>query len=452
MRKIMTLGSLMAFGAPAPAASAPVRRKGAEVKSTVFRSINGRPDENVKKVFELMGGIERHIGSDDVVVIKPNLQWWNQGSPNLLALKTFVELVMERPGGFRGEVILSENVHYGPRPWEVRHCGWAARYERNADLEGIDCCNELSRRLKEKFGARFTAKHWINVDAGGRRIYGPGDGDGYVYCDGTGGVPLVAMENGASGDDRREVMMTYPIFTSDRGTVVDFKDGIWEKGAYTGQPLKFVNFAALNHHSTYCGATSAIKNYLGISDLSGGPDPHRGGRLTERFFNFHSFPFDKWAPGPRPGMIGAEIGVFMNTIRKADLNITTAEWVGLASRIDPPAARTRAVLASSDPVALDYHATKYLLHPNSGAFFHNPEDPRSPVHEYLKSCAEVSGFMFDEQHVGIQSWDIGRRGLQDDSDLTVLGQKVWGTNPKIIVKHLLMKHWPEMLLLRGHTN
>jgi hypothetical protein len=42
--------------------------------------------------------------------------------------------------------------------------------------------------------------------------------------------------------------------------------------------------------------------------------------------------------------------------RKADLNIISAEWTGLSSRTDPPIARTQAVLASIDPVALDYLA------------------------------------------------------------------------------------------------
>jgi hypothetical protein len=132
----------------------------------------------------------------------------------------------------------------------------------------------------------------------------------------------------------------------------------------------------LNHHSTYCGATSAVKNYLGVTDLSGGPDPQDRGKLTDAYYNFHSFPFNKWAPGPAAGMLGAEVGVFMNAIRRADLNITTAEWTGLASRVDPPAARTRAVLASSDPVALDYHAFKYVLYPNSGIKVHNPDERR----------------------------------------------------------------------------
>jgi len=452
MKKIMALGGAVAFGSAASAARAPERKKGKEFYCNIYRSVNGSAIENLEKVVELMGGIEKYIGQDDVVVIKPNLQWWNQGSPNLSAVKTFVQMVMDRQGGFNGEVILAENIHSGSKPWDVSQSGWKAQYQRNSDIADISCANDLCSYLKQRYGTRFSTVHWINVDAGGRRIHGPRDGEGYVYCDGSGGVPLLSYENGASGNDKREVIMTYPVFKTDKGTVIDFKNGIWKNGSYTGQGYKFINFAALNHHSTYCGATSAIKNYLGVSDLSGGPDPHNGGHIADKYYNFHSFPFDKWAPGPKPGMIGAEIGMFMNTVRKADLNITTAEWVGLASRIDPPAARTRAVLASSDPVALDYHATKYLLYPNSGSFIHNPEDPKSPVFEYLKSCADLSGCIFDEQHVDIKSYDFAQKGLQDDSDLMVIGEKIWGSNLKIISKHLLLKNWPGLLLLRGHTN
>ena len=140
--------------------------------------------------------------------------------------------------------------------------------------------------MKKKYHDNFSICHLIDVDAGNQRVFSPEDGTGYVYCDGTGGVPLISMDNGARGDDFREVIMTYPIFKTDKGTLVDFKNGIWEKGVYTDQPLKFINFAALNHHSTYCGATSSIKNYLGISDISGGSDPHKNGKLTEKFISY----------------------------------------------------------------------------------------------------------------------------------------------------------------------
>jgi hypothetical protein len=345
---------------------------------------------------------------------------------------------MERPGGFAGEVVVAENCHRGPSPWES--AGWKIDFVRNSDLAGIRNFNELTSDMKCRHGGRYSTCHWINARAGGRRICGPADGTGYVYCDGSGGVPKLSFSNSAAGRDRRETIMTYPVFQTDRGTVVDLKNGVWAKGAYTGRPLKFVNFAALNHHSTYCGMTSIIKNYLGVSDLSGGPDPHNDGKLTETYYNFHSFPFDKWAPGPRPGMIGAEIGVYLSTIRRADLNIVTAEWVGLASRTDLPAAHTRAVLACADPVALDFHAAKYLLHPNSGIKFHSPEDPNSPTCQYLKACADHGGGVFDESRVAVTSFDLRAGRLQTGDELVVAAEKEWGRDAKTLGKYLLMRY------------
>ena len=440
MKKVLLVLSTLMFRPNASAKQESVSKKTQEKHCTLYRVLGGSPEENVRKTIELMGGIEKVIGVDDIVVIKPNVQWWNQGAPNLSALKAFVDLIMSRPGGFKGEVVMAENCHRGAKPWIAEHSGWIPLFERNSGLPGIANFNDLSKNLKKEYGDRFTTYHLIDVDAGAGRVYDPEDGEGYVYCDGTSGMPLISYDNGCEGDDFRAVIMTYPIMKTDRGTVIDFKNGIWENGAYTEQPLKFINFAALNHHSTYCGATSAVKNYLGINDLSGGPDPDQDGKLTDKYYNFHSFPFNKWSPGPIPGMLGAEIGVFMNTIRRADLNITTAEWTGLASRTDPPVANTRAVLASTDPVALDYHGFKYVLYPNSKASIHNPDDQKSPVYEYLNKCAEEGGGVFDERYVDVKSFDFEKNGFQDNSELIVWGAKDWGTNPKTIFKYLLLRY------------
>lgn len=436
----MVLG-VMGFGQDAFARKIIKRKMTEDIKSIVYRAVNGRPSENLSKTIDLMGGIERVIGTDDIVIVKPNVQWWNQGAPNLSALNAFVDLIMNRHGGFDGEVVLSENCHRGAFPWESLHSGWAPVFTRNSDLEQVHNFNDLGKHLKTKYGDKFSICHLINVGSGGRRVFSPEDGSGYVYCNGTGGVPLISFDNGAQGDDFRAVIMTYPIIKTDKGTIIDFKNGIYENGAYTEQPLKFINFAALNHHSTYCGATSAIKNYLGISDLSGGPDPYKDGKLTEKYYNFHSFPFNKWAPGPEPGMIGAEIAVLLNTIRKADLNITTAEWIGLASRTEPPVARTKAVLASTDPVALDFHATKYLLYTNSRVSVHNPDDKKSPLHQYLLKCAEKGGGIFDEKHVAVKSYDFKTKGFQDDDELVLIGEKTWGRDLKILMKYLVLRYY-----------
>jgi len=137
-----------------------------------------------------MGGIEGIIGPYDVVVIKPNVQWWNQGVPNLYALNTFVDLIMDHASGFHGEVVIAENCHRGLQPW--KHAGWHATFSRNSDLSSIQNFNDLSNQLKKKYGDRFSTRHWVDVDSGNNRVFSPAEGTGYVYCDGTGGVPLIS--------------------------------------------------------------------------------------------------------------------------------------------------------------------------------------------------------------------------------------------------------------------
>ena len=423
------------FGYNLPEKFQSTRKIARDVQSSVYRALNGSPSENLSTVIKLLGGIEKIIGEDDVVVIKPNVQWWNQGASNLSALKTFVDLIMNHPSGFYSEVVIAENCHRGSEPWKSENSGWMRNFERNSDLKMINNFNDLTGHLKKTYGNQFSTCHWIDIDAGGKRVFSPADGIGYVYCDGTGGVPLIPFNNGAKGDDFREVIMTYPIFKTDKGTIVDFKNGIWNDGTYTEQPLRFINFAVLNHHSNYCGATSAIKNYFGISDISGGGD----GKLTDKYNNFHSFAYNKWDVGPVPGMLGAEVAVFMNTIRKADLNIIAAEWVGLASRTEPPVDRTRTVLASTDPVALDYHATKYILYPNSNIPIHNPDDYESPLHQYLVKCAEHCGGVYDEKHVALKSYDLKTKSFQTGDDLEIIGETTWGSDLKTLMKYLILR-------------
>ncbi len=406
-----------------------------ESQSTIYRSLNGTPSENLTKVIELMGGIDKIIGEDDVVVIKPNVQWWNQGATNLSALKTLVDLIMNRPSGFYGEVVIAENCHRGIEPWNSEQSGWMKIFERNSDLKMINNFSELTSHLKETYDDRYSTYHWIDVGKGGKRVFSPADGTGYVYCDGTGGVPMISLDNGETGDDFREVIMTYPIFKTDKGTIIDLKNGIWNEKVYTDQPLRFINFATINHHSHYVGATGAVKNYFGVVDISGGGY----GKLANEYNNFHSFAYNEWDLGPVPGSMGAEVAMFMNKIRKADLNIIAAEWIGLASRTEPPVAHTKTVLVSTDPVALDYHATKYMLHPNSNIPIHNPDNENSPLNHYLVKCSEYGGGVFDEKQVAVISYDIKTNSFQTDDELEIIGETTWGSHLKTLIKYLVFR-------------
>ncbi|MBD3347195.1 MAG: DUF362 domain-containing protein [Chitinivibrionales bacterium] len=414
--------------------------------SRIYRSINGSPVQNMGRVLTLMGGIESVIGPEDIVIVKPNLRWWNQGAPNIAAINFFIERIFSRPGGFSGEVILAENSHRGALPWNEG--GWSTPFLRNSDLKGVTNYTELAQRLKSRHGNRFSVCHLIDVKDGGTRVYSPSEGPGYVYCDGTGGVPLLEIDNGLDADFmvdfpecypvKRETIMSYPIMQTDRGTLVDFKNGTWDKGAYSDRPVRLINFSALNHHSFYGGMSGSVRNYLGIADLSGGPDPFMDGRLVAHYYNFHTFPYNCWDDGSVPGLIGYAIGYFMNKIRKADLNIMTAHWCGLASRIHPPAANTKTIMASEDPVALDYHAAKYVLFPNSNAPMHDPDNLRLPLGQYLFRCAEQTGYAFDEEFVALKSYDYRKKGMQDPGDLPVRAPRIWGTDFETILRHLAL--------------
>jgi hypothetical protein len=61
-------------------------------------------------------GIARFVGHDDVAVLKPNGQWPLQGYTHTECLKALIDLILNRPGGFGGEVILAEHVHRPPPP------------------------------------------------------------------------------------------------------------------------------------------------------------------------------------------------------------------------------------------------------------------------------------------------------------------------------------------------
>jgi hypothetical protein len=406
-------------------------------KADVFRVANGSPAAMMDKLLSLMGGVETLFDARDIILIKPNLQWFNQGAPNIGAMHAFITRILEMKNGFQGEVVLIENTHLGPRPGESG--GWNTPFSRNSDLPGIANYNQLTELLKKTYGHRFTARHLIDIESGAKRVASPADGPGYVLCEGQGEGPLLALDNGRTGPDRREVLMSYPVFVTDKGTLIDYRWGVWEGGAYTRQPVKFVNFAALNHHSAYCGMTSAIKNYLGVADLSGGPDPAQRGKLVRHYHNFHSFPFNKWARGPVPGMLGAEIGYFLKTVRRPFLNITTAVHCGLADRTTPPVAHTNVIAASTDPVALDFHLAKYVLYPNSRISVHDPENPRSPTRQTLEHCARQGDYCLEEEQVDIRAFDLSKNAFQGDGDLVVLGKTQGGGSLKSRLKYLFFR-------------
>jgi len=193
--------------------------------------------------------------------------------------------------------------------------------------------------------------------------------------------------------------MSYPVFTSQySGVKIDFFKGPWKDGKYLERKLKFINFSSLNTHGGDTGVTASIKNYLGICDMTCG---YRG-IGPKGFYNFHyvgqtriprriRLVLEKIGWEDHYDAIGGCVGYFMKNIRMADLNIITAEWSGFGSRTKTNLrAHTKTILASRDPVALDFIAAKEVLLPvtqdKEYKIYHNPDLPHSPFRKFLISC------------------------------------------------------------------
>ena len=369
--------------------------------SYVYLVRGSSPEDNMAKLLEMLGGIEKFISKDDIILLKVNAQWWNQGMTNTDAIKAFIEAVLEIPG-FKGEVIIADNHQCAvpnSRAWTTRQRNGAFNY------------NELVEYFHANGHPNVTKYHWCcagpnprplqgDASQGSRIIEGPWDGDGYVWRHDL----LYTSPLG------RKCMLTYPIFTSSySGTTIDFKEGAWRNGGYTGQSVKFINFSALNHHGPYVGVTASVKNYMGIVDMTCGFQ----GTTPEGYWNTHyvgirdlTVPLSKYLPWRIQNAAnqynwkyfchaGAVLGMFMREVRMADLNIITAHWVGYESRTRTDlSGYPRALLAGIDPVALDYVACQKILEPltkgkskkQSLRRLHDASDRSGPFYKFLDAC------------------------------------------------------------------
>ena len=319
---------------------------------------------------------------------------------------------------FTGEIIIAENHQYN----SPNSRGWTTE-NRNGDFN----LNELVNSFQAKGYANVTKYHWIPVTpqsgtknpdiiAKAKIVEGPWQGDGYVYDE------RLFYESPM----KRRCLLSYPVFTSPfSGVIIDFKNGAWRDGDYTKQPVKFINFAGINHHGDYAGVTASVKNYMGVVDMScGAPRSGPAGYYNLHHIGIRDYPgiYRKmpWRLKQKINAVfnisyrhkyfyhtGAALGSFMKQIRMADMNFITAHWVGYGSRTDVSLSdHPKALVAGKDPVALDYWSGKNIILPLTKKKSRNREllelnDPvnlKRPYFKFLQAC--------HKQGIGILNKDM----------------------------------------------
>jgi len=302
-----------------------------QLSSTIFVENTDGTDDGVRRLIHSMleQGLDFYnlINSDDVVILKINCQWAERGGTNTDLILSVIKAIVEHPQGFSGEVIVADNgqAQFGSE----RRGGSLSWTNANSACRTQSVMDVV--RIFQRSGYRVTGVLWDEFTAVRVQEFSAGDT--------TNGFVVEEFRHSTG------LEISYPKFTTEYGTQVSFKQGIWNVAAqsYESEKLKVINMPVLKSHGGF-QVTAAVKNYMGTpSD-----------RLTNR--RAHN----------SVGTGG--MGTQMAHTRVPVLNILDMIWVGVERGPSSSYAAAREInkiAASIDPVALDYWASKYILMPEA---------------------------------------------------------------------------------------
>lgn len=312
------------------------------------------------------------IASNDVVLLKVNAAFRERGMTNTDVVKGLIAAILNHPDGFTGEVVIVENCE-GGQDYNQQYNNAENIYQSFNAV--VDSFNDRSRVS--------TSSWWSFTDTVVEE-YGSGDfRQGYVV-----------LGNNVS----------YPKFSTGRGTFISLKHGIYDGSKYDKSRLKLINVPVLKSHNA-AGITGCLKLFMGVPSI----------HLTS---NVH------------PDLIfNGFMGRMMNEVIYPDLNIMDAVWISPCHPQGPDgpyslAVRTNILIGGIDPVAIDYYAAKYVMLPVSGYGRHDPDTPygegSNPYHDGTRN----TGYPYNALRIMLDSTaTVLRQGGHDVScdpaDITV---------------------------------
>ena len=329
--------------------------------------VNGRVSAHVSELINLMGshgllfyksnmtgvnqGPDGLIAQNDVVLIKINEQWDQRGGTNTDVLKELILAILDHPDGFVGEIVIADN----GQGWG--HLDWPKSNAENHSQSTQDVVDMFSPYYK------VSTYDWQPIRHVRVQEYSEGDmTDGYVLYD--------------TADPETGIYVSYPKFETEFGTYLSFKHGVWNGTGYE-ERLKIINVPVLKSHFVY-GVTACLKNYMGVQ--------------SERYFG---------GLGNGHTSVGTGgMGTLMVETGLPTLNIIDAIWINAnpwPSAYTGPstpysiATRVNVLMASTDPVALDYWAAKHVLVQAAGLIGYDDTHTLDPDNIDRDGLAEAFG-------------------------------------------------------------
>jgi hypothetical protein len=337
--------------------------EGATGRNRGFEALLGLMGDHDLKFYRATGEGRTHgsdglIPGDAVVIVKVNSQWDERGGTNTDLVRSVIEAILAHPDGFTGEIVVADN---GQAQFGAHGYGGSLDYERNNAEDTDQSIQDVVDSFK---GHRVSTYLWDRITTNKVEEYFHGDDeDGYVLNE--------------EADPTTGIVVSYPKFTTKHGTRISFRHGVWlpETSQYDSERLKVINIPVLKAHFIY-GVTACVKHYMGVvSD-----------KLTER--------------GAHRSVDTGGMGTEMAGTRMPTLNVLDAIWVNANPGSGPrsnyeEATRLNTIMASVDPAALDYWATKHVLMQTARLMGHDdlsrfdPDNTESRSHgDWLRRSAE----------------------------------------------------------------
>ena len=333
------------------------------------------------------------IGSNDVVILKVNGQWPYNGGTNTDLVKSVIKAILSHPDGFTGELVITDN---GQGQGSMNYAQTNSYYRDQSNLEVAGMFSSYS----------VSAFLWDTLRS--RTVDEFNDGDfrnGYV--------------RNSTWNSDTNIYVSYPKFTTEYGTHISFKRGVWDNTTgFDSDRLKVINIPVLKSHFIY-GVTGCIKHYMGVPQGYIAPSVHP--TIPHEHFSI--------AQG---GM-----ATLMVETRAPILNILDMIWVN-ANPLESSSMRgpygnydyttyTDIIGASQDPVALDYWASKNILIPVA-MLSYDTYSSLDPDYEPLSPQYTGSGQMEESFHNYLRrSKDIlNEAGLQATMNQTEMNVFITG--------------------------
>jgi len=329
------------------------------------------------------GGPLGMIASNDVVLVKVNAQWKYRGCTNSDLIRGLIQRILDHPDNFTGEIVIFENGQ--------------GRGSLQCDTMGGEYPSGVHANAEDK---SHSFAYLVDTIFHDPRV-------SYYLLDPIRSIMIGPNEHNTDGYRTYE-NVSYPCFTTTGGHRVELREGIWNGSSFS-QNLKLINVPVLKHHDTGGSEiTASLKHFYGVLSMADG----------QSGFRHYSG-------------LGETCGKMVASVQTPVLNIIDAIWVSHGSLGGYPkktTTRMNQIIASQDPVALDYWAAKYIMYPIKGNQRHHPDFPG--IATWLNSAALT----------------INGRGPLNNSDKGIFVTNVTNDETKMVANRLAIAS-PDIVLL-----